>query len=129
MSNFFNDLIEQKLLSLHTCFVGKVIDVAEDGESANVQPLNLIKAVGAEAKRQAILINVPISKNAKKFTKKYVTVAEQHLAIPDIEGVKESDTVICVCVERDMTETRKGNFALPALGHHSLSDALIIGIL
>lgn len=39
------------------------------------------------------------------------------------------DIVLCVCCERDITEAKKGNNAIPALGHHSQSASVIVGVL
>lgn len=106
--DFFVNLINQKLLGLHTCYLATVIST--DGNYATVQPLSLIKAYGENAKEQAIIENVPIVKHCLDDT---VTGA----------------TVVCACMERDITETRKGIFALPSLRHHSMSDSVVIGVL
>lgn len=105
---YFENLINQKLLGLHTCYLAKVISV--DGNSATVQPLALMKAYGESAKKQAIIENIPIAKHT-------------------VDDVQEDSTVICACMERDITQTKKGIFALPSLRHHSLSDSVIIGVL
>lgn len=70
-----DNMIEEKLLSVHTAFIGKVLSVSSDGKYARVQPLNLIKAVKNNAKEQAVLDNVPISKSARKFTTQKITVS------------------------------------------------------
>ena len=112
--NFFENLVNQRLLSLHTCYLAKVISVKVDANnnkiSATVQPLSLIKAYGESAKKQAIIENIPILSHAKL-------------------GVMAGATVCCACMERDITQTKKGIFALPSLRHHSLSDSIIIGTL
>ena len=107
-TKFFQNLVDQKLLSLHTCYLGKVLSVS--GNTANVQPLSLIKAVGGIAKRQAPVMNVPICKHA-------------------VEDVVTGAVVVCACMERDISQTRKGLFALPSLRRHSMSDSVIIGVI
>lgn len=107
-TNFFRNLVEQKLMSLHTAFLATVLSV--NGKYADIQPLSLIKAYNKEAKEQAMINNVPICKHA-------------------LEDVLEGCTVLCVCCERDISQTRKGNFALPSYRHHSLSDSVIVGVI
>lgn len=107
--NYFNNLVEQKLLATHTCYLGKVTRV--NGNFADVQPLSLIKAVSdTSGTKQALVPNVPIC---------------QHTA----EYVAVGSVVVCVCCERDISQTRHGQFALPSLRRHSLSDSIIIGCL
>lgn len=105
---YFENLINQKLLGLHTCYLAKVLSV--NGSYATVQPLALIKAYGENPKKQAVIENIPIAKHA-------------------VEDVQADATVICICAERDITQTKLGRFALPSLRHHSLSDSIIIGVL
>lgn len=104
-NNVIQGMINNALMQTHTAFCGKVISVS--GKYAKVQPLNMIKAIGGKAQKQAVITSVPIL---------------QH-----VEGVKKGDTVFCVCAERDITETRKGKYALPVRGRHMLSDAVIVG--
>jgi hypothetical protein len=106
--SYFENLINQKLLTTHTCYLAKVLSV--NGNKANVQPLSLVKAVNSAAKRQAVINNVPICRHA-------------------LEDVLEGSTVVCACMERDISQTRNGVFALPSLRRHSLSDSIIIGVL
>lgn len=105
---YFENLIRQKLLGLHTCYLAKAISI--NGSYATVQPLAMIKAYGESPKKQAVIENVPIAKHA-------------------VEDVQVDSTVICICAERDITQTKFGRFALPSLRHHSLSDSIIIGVL
>lgn len=107
--NFFNNLVEQKLLTTHTCYLGTVTRV--DGNFADVQPLSLTKAVSdTSGTKQALIPNVPIC---------------QHT----LEYVDVGSIVVCACMERDISQTRHGQFALPSLRRHSLSDSIIIGCL
>lgn len=105
---YFENLVEQKLLTLHSCYLAKVLSV--NGKYANIQPLSLVKAVNGTAKRQAVINNVPMCKHV-------------------VEDVTEGSTVVVACMERDISQTRKGVFALPSLRRHSLSDSIIIGVL
>lgn len=104
-NDYIQGLINNALMQTHTAFCGKVLEVS--GSYAKVQPLNMVKAVGGKAQKQAALTKVPIL---------------QHVG-----ELKKGDTVYCVCAERDITETRKGKFALPVKGRHMISDAVIVG--
>lgn len=114
----FQEMIEQALLQLHTGFCGKVISV--NGNLATVQPLNMVKAIGGKPQKQAVIPNCPVLDSAVKFT---------NLDPVAVRRVQAGDTVFCMCADRDISETRAGAFATPVIGHHSLSGAVVVGIL
>ena len=132
----FEDLIEDKLMNLHTAYIGKVLSV--NGAQAKVQPLNMVKQYGKEAEKQKP-ITAYIHNNARyklrTETLKYVSNVTNHSPVFSEKEIMVSspisagDIVICVCAERDITEAKRGKLATPSLGHHSLSDSVIIGIL
>ena len=149
-STIFERMIEEKLLNIHTAFIGKIISVS--GNTAKVQPLNKVKQYGREAEQQSVLQNVPILNNARfklqsatveyvsdvdldtNKSDGYVTSASIDKTTKTIETVKrvgltKGDIVFCVCADRDITEARRGNMAVPSIGHHSQSDAVIVGVL
>ena len=51
------------------------------------------------------------------------------LATATIKQIEEDDIVVCLCADRDISQTKNGSVALPAHGSHSLSDSIIVGIL
>lgn len=103
--NAIEGMINNALMVTHTAFCGKVLSVS--GKNAKVQPLNMVKAIGGNPKKQAAISDVPILEHVK--------------------DVKKGDTVFCMCAERDITETKKGKFDLPVHGRHMLSSAVIVG--
>lgn len=105
--SFFENIVEKKLLNLHTAYLGKVIST--NGKTAKIQPLGLSKAYGETAQKQSPLTNVPVTKQVKE--------------------ISVGDIVVCICCERDITGAKKGRNTTPALGHHSMSDSIIIGVL
>lgn len=113
VSNVIQGMINNALMQTHTAFCGKVLSVS--GDFAKVQPLHMTKAVGGKAQKLPPITNVPILKPSYKTNAGYIC------------DIKVGDTVFCVCAERDITETRKGKFALPVQGRHMLSDAVIVG--
>ena len=142
----FENMMENKLKSLHTAYLAKVIST--DGKTAKIQPLGMTKAYGESAQAQSPLSNVPILQSARyKTTEKtlnYVTginTTKSNGNITDISLVKGSvdvlvptqiaagDIVLCVCCERDITDAKRGNNSVPALGRHSMSSSVIVGVL
>lgn len=121
-----NDLIDQKLLSLHTAYFAKVISV--EGSSAKIQPLNMIKEKGEDAQQQAVL-TVPILQNVKKLSSQTVTINGSSVKVAKVTDIEKDDIVYVLCAERDITETKRGNIAVPALGHHRMSDSVIVGVI
>lgn len=113
----FQDMIEQALLQVHTGFFATVISAG--GNLATVQPLNMIKAVGGQPQKQAVIPNCPVLDSAVKFIS---------LSPVAVRRIQAGDTVYCVCADRDITETRTGAFATPVSGHHSLAGAVVVGI-
>lgn len=45
------------------------------------------------------------------------------------EPIAVGDLVYCVCADRNITDSIKGINGVPPIGHHSLSDSIIVGIL
>ena len=119
-------MIEQALLNTHTAFFAKVISVS--GNTAKIQPLNMIKAVGGNAQKQAVIQSAPVLQNVRKFKKKQIALEEQTITVYEPTPIAAGDIVYCLCAERDSTETKKGKFAVPTYGHHSISDAVVIGV-
>lgn len=134
-----NSLIEQALLNTHTGFFGKVMSV--NGFTAKVQPLQKYKPVGGTAKKHAVLLSVPIMHNVRKWREREITFCDDNTAdganlghkhkftVYDPVMIEKGDIVYCVCADRSITETKKGKFAVPTLGHHNLTDAVIIGVI
>lgn len=148
LQTIVENVVEQKLLNLHTCYLAKVISVSKNLTSAKIQPLGMTKAFGESAKAQSPLSNVPIAQSARyKISAKditylkdvstsksdgYVTsVSEskdtQKVAV--LESLEAGDIVVCVCAERNISDAKKGVNSTPPRGHHSMSDSIIIGVL
>lgn len=148
--SYINDTIDKKLLDLNVAYLAKVLSVS--GNSAKIQPLGMIKQVGEQAKSKAPITNVPIVESARyKLTKKTITYvtgvtistssADGYLtdATPNVTTKTEEiivlnplaagDIVMCVCADRDITDARRGTNSVPPIGHHSLSDSVIVGII
>lgn len=129
--SFVTNLIEARLKDMHCGYIGEV--VWTDGRTATVQPLGLTKAYGGEAKKQAVVSNVPVGCKYKIATAfiDYVdadgNVRSQKIAVPSL--IAKGDLVAVLCADRDITSARQGRNELPASGMHSISDSIIVGIL
>lgn len=148
--SYINNAIEKKLLDLNVAFIAKVLSIS--GTTAKIQPLGMIKQFGETAKAKSPVTNVPIIESAQYRLKEkeiehvtdvsirtsssdgYLTSASLNVkketeTILVKEPLKAGDIVFCVCADRDITESQKGNNATPSIGHHSMSDCVIVGIL
>ena len=145
---FFENMIENKLKNLHTAYLAKVLSVNEN--TAKIQPLGMTKAYGENAQKQSPLSNVPIATHKVKkeeievvtdvscnvttdadgyVTDVSVSASKETLEYAKIQELKAGDIVVCVCCERDITEAKKGVNSTPAIGHHSMSDSVIVACL
>lgn len=121
--------VEEALLNMHTAFIGIVVGM--NGESkAKVQPLNLIKQYGEKPTKQAVLTDVPILEHVRHIEIYEQEVGgETHTGHVRLKPIEAGDIVFCMCADRDITQSKIGKSALPALGHHEIKDAVIVGCL
>ena len=162
-----NDIIESRLLELHTAFLAKV--VAVNGKTYSIKPLAKYKQYGKEAQEYPVITNVYRTKGIS--TGKTESYAHSHTVtsietssnthshgygvssttdddthshtVPtntaETEGkelevnvripIKEGDIVLCVALERDISNLTSGNTGLPYTGvHHRINDAIIIDV-
>ena len=142
----FENMIEKKLLNLHTAYLAKVIST--NGITAKIQPLGMTQAYGESAQKQAPLSNVPIytqkvveksisvvtdvsleiEKDGETIKDVAISPTKKDITVLQEESIKAGDIVLCVCCERDITEAKKGNNVVPTVGHHSMSDSIIVGV-
>ena len=144
--NVFDNIVEEKLLNLHTAFIGKVIAV-ENPKMCSVQPLDKIKAYGKKAKAQGVITKVPVLNHVRHYTlvKQSLKVSdtytgggsispnphppENNIGHLKVEPIKAGDLVLCVCAERDISSSSKGVSTTPPVGHHQIGNAVVIGLL
>lgn len=117
--------MEDKLLELHTAFVGKVVKT--DGKTATIQPMHLIKQIGEPEEKQAVIADVPILQSVRKFRVVERSCEKETRNHVELEEVAVGDIMYCLCAERDLTDARDGKFHLPT-ERHSLKDAVVIGV-
>lgn len=123
ITTVIDNLVEAKLLTLHTAFLSVVLSVNTSNYTATVQPLVQAKQAGKKGGiKYPVLSNIPVMKNAMyKITGIYDGKATA-------TRLSVGDVVLCVACERDITDAKKGKSALPRInGHHQLQDAIVVG--
>ena len=146
MSAALNGLVEEKLLNMHTAFIGKIVSMS-GASMCSVKPLDKIKAYGQSAKSQAVITKVPILNHVRRYE-----LVKQSLKVTDtytgggsispnphpsadnvghlkVSPLKAGDIVLCVCADRDISSSAKGMSTIPPVGHHDIKDAVVIGFL
>ena len=129
----FDVAIEQKLMNLHTAFVGKIIGVS--GGKFTVQPLNMMKQYGKPPQQQTVVKDVPALKTVYKIELFEFEgdggdhPTHKHGGHVRFIPIQEGDIVFCVCADRDISATQNGAMALPSIGRHEIKDAVIVGVL
>ena len=104
---FFEQMIENRMMDLHTAFLAKVCSVS--GDEAKIQPLGMRKEVGEQAEAYPVIPDVRKTKQ--------------------VEKLESGDIVVCVVCDRDITDALKGINTLPPGGHHTMSDCVIVGVM
>lgn len=130
LAGLVNSFIDEKMLNMNTVFLGKIISFNQSKKTATVQPLTMTKAYGKEAKKRAILTDIPVTNNAQyKLRYRFISCDNFKGYFAEREYIKSGDICVCVVADRDISEAKKGNSALPTAGHHEIHDAIVIGIL
>lgn len=134
-NSVFENIVENKLMDLHTAFVAKILST--DGVTAKVQPLNMIKVIG-EAAQKPSPITIPILNNCRyklrEETITYVTDVVMHSPITETKKIMVStpiqagDIVFCMCADRDISESKRGQMSNAPCDRHSMSNAVIVGV-
>ena len=142
----FDNMMEEKLLNLHTGFIGKIVSM-NGADRCSVQPLDKIKAYGKEAKSQAMITNVPVANHVRRYS-----LVQQGLSVQDtftgggtitpsshpeadnvghlkVEPLQSGDLVFCVCAERDITASSNGQSVTPPVGRHQIANAVVVAYL
>lgn len=133
MSNLsiLDDLMERKFLDLHTAYIGRVISC--DGAEATIQPLGGIQQVGQKVRAQAVVSNVPVLRSActkwQEITYMTSTTTSETKTFAVYEPPAVGSLVLCMCCERDITDTRHGKSNTPTTHRHDLSDSVLVGVL
>lgn len=129
--NFFQNMIEQRVLSIHTAFLAKVISVDNDG--ATVQPLMSLKSSATGEQTAVGYIRVTVPKNVK-FKREDITYrisdtssVTKTVIVPD--DIAVGDIVYIGICERDITNAKTGGAELATMRAHDMNDGVILCVL
>ena len=149
MKNPFEEIMEEKLLNLHTAFIGKIVKMQNES-LCTVKPLDKIKAYGQSAKDQSVITNVPILNHVRHYRLVDETLTlnikdtytgggsgtitpnphpeKSNVGHLQVTPLKAGDIVLCVCAERDISSSVKGRSTTPPVGHHQIANAVVVGL-
>jgi len=135
-STFFNDLIQEHTLNLHTAMPCKVLSFNKQENKAKIQPLFMYKERNKEPVKRAPIEDVPVVFQRYK-TVDTRAISEEPLEYSDEEVIRDfipvlyqGDVVLVVFSQRALDDVLQGDVAFPSQKrHHSLNDAVIIGVI
>lgn len=123
-SKFIDGKIEDKLLNLHTAYIGKVISVKNN--KATIQPLHKTKEKGCLAEKYPIIEDVPICSYPMEIMQPSTNGHEKTV----IEGklkIESGNVVLCIACERSIDDGLSGNVYTPLTKkRHSMNDSVIV---
>lgn len=129
--NFFENLIEQKILSIHTSFLAKV--VSADDNRAVVQPLMSLKSSTTGKQTPVGYIRAVVPKNIKfkceEITYKVSDTSSDTKIIMVPDEISVGDTVYVGVCERDITNALSGSAELATMRTHDMNDCIILCVL
>lgn len=128
--NFTEQLINEKIINLHTAFIGKVIGVNDN--TARVVPLTYSKNISGVLKEQTP-VSARIPQNIKVKRKDIMcrvsdnTSETTTVIVPDELVV--GDIVFCGVSERDITSENIMGKTIEPTRHHDINDAVVLAVL
>jgi hypothetical protein len=142
MSNsttFFNGLLTETILNLHTAMPCKVLSYNESTRRAKIQPLFMMKEFGREPEVLSPVEDVPVLyqrfkvNNGEPFPMKIngttqTAEIDQELIFTPV--IKAGDVVLAVFCQRAIDDVLTGKVAYPDTNRtHDIHDAVIVGVL
>lgn len=128
--NFFDTLIRNAVINIHTAYIAKVISV--DGSFAMVQPMTYTKdAQGNSIKQAPVCAFIPsnIKYTAKNITYRVSETKTETTEVLVSDDLRADDLVYCGVCERDISSAVKGEMAELPVRHHNMNDSVIIRVL
>ncbi len=128
--NFFNRLINNAVINIHTAYIAKVISV--DGSYAMVQPLTYTKDAAGNTIEQAP-VSAFIPSNVKYIAKSITyRVSETRTETTEVlvpDTLQKDDIVYCGVCERDISSAVNGVIAELPVRRHNINDSVILKVL
>ncbi len=136
--NFYENLIRQAVMQIHTAYIAKVQSVSEktaqvlpltyskSGNGTLVEPAPVTALVPPNVKfaRKDITYLTSVSGNSEHITSENETAT---VFVP--EELAPNDIVLCVVCERDISSALAGTVTEPSARHHNINDSVIIKVL
>lgn len=145
MATYNDNTMHDALMQVYTGFFGKITELSDECKTATIQPLHMAKQNGADAIQRSLIKQVPVLFQARyriieedrectingnqgcgEGGCSCTTETRKHLKK---EWIKVGDIAYCVCADRDISQTKNGEMAVPIPGHHELKDAVVVGVL
>ena len=128
--NFTEQLINEKIINLHTAFIGKVIGVNDN--TARVVPLTYSKNIGGTLKEQTpvsarIPQNIKVKRKDITYRVSDNTSETTTVIVPDELVV--GDIVFCGVSERDITSENIMGKTIEPTRHHDINDSVVLAVL
>lgn len=127
--NFIENLINSKIINIHTAFIGKV--TAINGNIARVQPLTYSKNARGELKEQT-LIAARIPRNIKlkeqDITYRVSDYSSQTTTVIVPDKLVVGDIVYCGIADRDISEENLSGKIIEPTRHHDINDSVILAV-
>ena len=128
--NFTEQLINEKIINLHTAFIGKVIGVNDN--TARIVPLTYSKNIGGTLKEQTpvsarIPQNIKVKRKDITYRVSDNTSETTTVIVPDELVV--GDIVFCGVSERDITSENIIGKTIEPTRHHDINDSVVLAVL
>lgn len=128
--NFTEQIINEKIINLHTAFIGKVIGVNDN--TARIVPLTYSKNIGGTLKEQTpvsarIPQNIKVKRKDITYRVSDNTSETTTVIVPDELVV--GDIVFCGVSERDITSENIIGKTIEPTRHHDINDSVVLAVL
>ncbi len=128
---FFQNMIKQEQLALHTAFLAKVIQA--DDKSAVVQPLMSLKSSKTGNQMEVGYVRAVVPGKIKFKCEKITYMVSdtesgtKTVMVPD--NLAKDDIVYVGVCERDITNAVSGSPELSTMRNHDINDGVILCVL
>jgi len=128
--NFTEQLINEKIINLHTAFIGKVIGI--NNNTARVVPLTYSKNISGTLKEQtpvSALIPQNVKVKHEDITYRFSENTSETTTVIVPDELVVGDIVFCGVSERDITSENITGKIIEPTRHHDINDAVVLAVL
>lgn len=126
---FLHNFVNQKILNIHTSYLGKVLSVK--GDTARLKPLGVYRATGGEAMEQkttTALIPPNIKFRTETITYRISDTESESKTVLMPENLAVGDIVYVGICDRDISNAKNGNTNEATARHHNINDGVILQV-